>query len=111
MTKEEERVARGAGKVAFWAHKESIKKMLDDKYTLTATYLAHKKDVNIKYQQFRRYVKEFIRSQPDGDSGSAREEGKDIKKAVVVRTREPGQPAFVSSDTPRDKDSLVKRKE
>lgn len=108
MTKEEERRKRGDGKVAFWKHKESIKKMLDDKYTLTATYLAHKKDVNIKYQQFRRYVNEFIRSEPDGSSGRAREE---VKKAAVVRTREPGQPAFVSSDTPRDKDSLVKRKE
>jgi len=108
MTKEENRGKRGAGKVAFWAHKESIKKMLDDKYTLTATHLAHKKDVNIKYQQFRRYVNELIRSKADGNTRIPTE--KDTKEKRPIKPREPGQPAFVSSDTPRDRDSLIGRK-
>lgn len=65
MTKTEKDEARGAGRVAFWAHRESIKKMLEDKHTVMATYRAHKKEVNIGHAQFRRYVNEFIRNKPD----------------------------------------------
>lgn len=89
MTKKDERGKRGAGKVAFWAHKESIKKMLDDKYTLTATYLEHKKDVDIKYQQFRRYVNEFIRGKPE-EKPQAKPEPKtekELSTSEYLRTR------------------------
>jgi hypothetical protein len=63
MTKTEKRGVRGSGKVAFWARKESIKKMLDDKYSLMATFLAHEKDVGISYGQFRIYVNEYIKGE------------------------------------------------
>lgn len=55
---------RGAGKVAFWARKESIEKMLEAKHTMKATFLAHEKDVGISYGQFRLYVNEFIKEKP-----------------------------------------------
>jgi len=64
MKKAKKDVLRGAGKVAFWARKESIEKMLEAKHTLMATFLAHQKEVDIGYGQFRRYVNEFIRSKP-----------------------------------------------
>lgn len=64
MTKTEKRGVRGSGKVAFWARKESIKKMLDDKYSLMAIFLAHEKDIGISYGQFRIYVNEYIKEKP-----------------------------------------------
>jgi len=64
MTKTVKRGVRGAGKVAFWSRKESIKKMLDEKYSLMATFLAHEKEVGISYGQFRIYVNEYIKERP-----------------------------------------------
>lgn len=99
----------GAGRVAFLARIEIFKEKILAGHTIASVFEEHEKELGIGYKQFVNYVNRYIRSKPDANSGRAREEG--IKKTVVVRTREPGQPAFVSSDTPRDKDSLVKRKE
>ena len=111
MTKsEKEEKVRGAGKVAFWAHKDSIERMLEAKHTVMAAYRAHKKEVDIEYQQFRRYVNELIRSKDENQGkkpGSTSVEPRN--KKAVIRTRVPGQPAFVSSDTPRE--NLIKPKE
>jgi hypothetical protein len=114
MTKTEKRGVRGAGKVAFWARKESIGKMLEDKYSLIATFLAHEKELGIGYGQFRRYVDKFIKGKEndnkDRKSVRGTDTGRDSQRtgSTPIRTRTPGQPAFVSSDTPRD--DLVKPK-
>lgn len=39
--------------------------MLEDKHSITAVFLAHRKEVKIGYGQFRRYVNEFIRRKPE----------------------------------------------
>ncbi len=111
MTETEKRGIRGSGRVAFWARRESIKKMLDDKYSLMATFLAHEKEVGISYGQFRLYVHKYIRSNNDNSTGNNRETDRRrdsaSKKKPQVRTRSPDEPAFVSSDEPRSKDDLV----
>lgn len=81
--------SRGAGKVAFWAHKESIGKMLEAKHTLMATFLAHKKEVNIEYAQFRRYVNEFIRKPQNEDQSTPKVETKPKKEKGVKSQKEP----------------------
>ena len=104
MNKSRKDVPRGAGRVAFWARKESIEKMLEAKHTLMATFLAHKKELNIEYGQFRRYVNKYIKDKQNGDTDRATETEKGVtrKATTPVRTRTPDQPAFVSSPTPRD---------
>lgn len=107
MTKEENRGKRGEGKVAFWAHKASIKKMLDDKYTVTATHLAHKKDVNIKYQQFRRYVNELIRSDSTKEKTPERNEAKKEDVAAKIKSDPNYVANTLKSDPNRKKEDLT----
>jgi hypothetical protein len=110
VTKERNGPIRGAGRVGFLARQEGIKTMLEAGHPLLAIYQQYEKDMSISYSQFVKYVNKFIRSKPSGNNDRATEKGKDTKKATPIRTRVE-QPAFVSSDTPRDRDSLVKRKE
>ncbi|MEO9231650.1 MAG: hypothetical protein ABI216_22230 [Devosia sp.] len=87
MGKLKEYTPRGHGKVAFWAQKESIKKMLDEKHTVKATYLKHKDLVPIKIEQFRRYVKIFIRGESTEDkpveAKQTKTKGRKEKKPTV----------------------------
>lgn len=91
MTKsEKDERARGAGKVAFWAHKESIERMLEAKHTVMATFRAHKKQVDIEYAQFRRYVNELIRRKPKEKSSAEPEPKiaeKELSTSEYLRTR------------------------
>lgn len=107
MTEEEKADYRGAGLVAFWARKEEIKEMIDAKHTKRNVYRRYGAAMNISYEQFARYVNKYIKDIQHGDNDRAADKGKDIKKATPIRARTPDQPAFVSSDTPRDKDSLI----
>ena len=58
---------RGAGRVSFLARKESIQKMLDEGYPLTAIYKQHKSDLNISYGQFTRYIQKYFRNEDHAD--------------------------------------------
>ena len=98
MTKTEKGGKRGAGKVAFWARRESIKQMLDDKYTMTATFLAHKKELNIEYQQFRRYVKEYL-SEP--------QEGKKKQAIVKPEAKQKGKTTTEILNSPVNKEDII----
>lgn len=90
MTKsEKEEKARGAGKVAFWAHKDSIERMLEAKHTVMATFRAHKKEVNIEYAQFRRYVNELIRKTQDENQSTPKVETKPKKEKGTKPQKEP----------------------
>jgi len=110
VTKEKKGTIRGAGRVGFLARQEDIKKMVEAGHPLLSIYQKYEKDMSISYSQFVKYVHKFIRSKSSGDNDRAAEKGKDTKKTTPIRTRVE-QAAFVSSDTPRDRDSLVKRKE
>lgn len=111
MADEEKYFYRGAGRVAFLARQKEIKEMVDAGHPLRNVYRKYGDKLNISYGQFARYVNKFIRSKPHGNTDRATgETEKGVKAATPARTRVPGQPAFVSSDTPRDKDSLLKGK-
>lgn len=51
----------GAGRVAFLARKEDIKKRLEAGYTMVTLYDEYQKDLGISYGQFVNYVNKFIR--------------------------------------------------
>lgn len=57
------KVLRGAGRVAFLARIEAIRKAISEGYTLTAVYSDHEKHLGISYSQFARYVSKFISHQ------------------------------------------------
>ena len=98
----------GTGRVAFLARKDEIKARIEAGYTMVAVYEEHQKELGISYGQFVNYVNKYIKDKQHGNVGSATEKGKDAKEKRPIR--EPGQPAFISSDTPRDRDSLIGRK-
>lgn len=101
----------GAGRVAFLARIEIFKEKIIAGHTIASVFEEHEKELGgIGYKQFVNYVNKFIRSKSSGDNDRAAAE-KDSKEKRPIRTREPGQAAFISSDTPRDRASLVKRKE
>lgn len=105
MTEEAKDAFRGAGRVAFLAREKEIKEMIEAGHPTKNVYRKYGDKLNISYGQFARYVNKFIRRKPDENQGK-----KPAAPATKpIRTREPGQPAFVSSDTPRD--NLIKPKE
>ena len=102
---------KGSGRVAFLAHLEGIKKMIDAGHPLVSVFEEYEKKLSIKSGQFGKYVKKYIRNKRDENNDRTAAKGQGTKEKRPVRTREPGQQAFVSSDTPRDRDSLIGRKE
>lgn len=95
----------GTGKIAFLAREAAIREKIEAGYTVAMLHDEYKNEIEIEYGQFLNYVNRYIRSKPDESKGAKPA----TPVARAVRTREPGQPAFVSSDTPRD--NLVKPKE
>ncbi len=94
--RETKKPVRGAGRVAFLARQEGIKKMTEEGHPLLSIYQKYEGDLNISYSQFVRYVGRYIK-------GEVKNEPKPKQaKASPIRTRTPDQPAFVSSATPRD---------
>lgn len=54
------KLLRGAGRVAFLARVDAIRKAISEGYTLTVVYNDHQKHLGISYSQFARYVSKFI---------------------------------------------------
>jgi hypothetical protein len=104
MVDSKKKVRKGSGKVAFMAHLEGIKKMLDAGHPMISVFEEYEKKLSIKSGQFGKYVRKHIRNE-NGDTNRAIEEkGKNAarKETRPVRPRTSDQPAFVSSPTPRD---------
>jgi hypothetical protein len=98
----------GTGRVAFLARADAIREKIKAGHTVAMLHDEYKNEMGINYGQFLNYVNRYIRRKQDGDNDRATE--KDIKKSTPARTKTPDQPAFVSSDTPRDRESLIGRK-
>jgi hypothetical protein len=77
------KVRKGTGKVAFMAHLEGIKKMLDAGYPMISVFEEYEKKLSIKSGQFGKYVRKYIRSKPN--------EGEKTAKAVETKTTKPGE--------------------
>lgn len=60
---EQERRRRGFGRVRFIANIEAIRSGVDAGYPLVAIYERHKGELDLSYQQFARYVAQFIRNE------------------------------------------------
>ncbi len=101
------KVLRGAGRVAFLARIEAIRKAISEGYTLTAVYSDHATHLGISYSQFARYVSKFISHQEQrthrndhdqvtGQAGTVAPIGCDAGAGAdpgAVPAVQPGQPA------------------
>ena len=56
----------GAGRVAFLAHLETIRKEVEAGWTMQAVYDTHGPKLGITYSQFTRYVARFVKEKPPG---------------------------------------------
>lgn len=54
----------GAGRVAFLAHLETIRKEVEAGWTMQAVYDTHGPKLGITYSQFTRYVARFVKGKP-----------------------------------------------
>lgn len=96
MVDSKKKPRKGAGRVAFLAHLDGIKKMIEAGHPLVSVFEEYESKLSIKSGQFGKYVRKYIK-------GEVRNEPKPKQaKAAPIRTRAPDQPAFVSSPTPRD---------
>lgn len=76
--------SRGAGRVAFLARIEDIRKEIHAGYPLLAIYQEYEKHLKISYSQFARYVTRYIRSKP-------RYENEGEKPVPATESTEPGE--------------------
>ncbi|WGO96401.1 TraK family protein (plasmid) [Pseudomonas viciae] len=87
-----EAARRGAGRVAFLAHVEAIRKAVNEGWPATAIYEEHKAKVGITYSQFARYIARYITGADDGKpeassrKGAVYTEPKEKNKGVVYTT-------------------------
>jgi len=54
----------GAGRVAFLAHLETIRKEVEAGWTMQSVYDTHGPKLGITYSQFTRYVARFVKEKP-----------------------------------------------
>lgn len=55
---------RGAGRVAFLAHLDGIKKMIEAGHPLVSVFEEYENKLNIKSGQFGKYVRKYVRGEP-----------------------------------------------
>lgn len=60
---------RGTGRVAVFARKEEIQKLIEQGYPLIQIYEKYEDKLTIGYAQFVRYLNQYIRSKPDENEG------------------------------------------
>ena len=98
---------KGSGRVAFLAHLEGIKKMIDAGHPLVSVFEEYEKKLSIKSGQFGKYVKKYIRNKPTKEKIA---EAKEVKKEnVAAKIR--SDPNYVAntlkSDPNRKKEDLT----
>jgi hypothetical protein len=61
MTDTSSKTTRGHGRVAFFAHLDAFRKLLDAGYSLRSIYDDHSEKLGIGYPQFTKYVGRYIK--------------------------------------------------
>ena len=105
MALELKKNSRGAGRVAFLARIEDIRKMIDAGYTLLVIYEKYEKHLKISYSQFARYVTRYIRSKPRYENEGEKPVLATQTKAIDPGDKEKRKPGFThdpSSGSNRD---------
>jgi hypothetical protein len=83
MVDSKKKVRKGSGKVAFMAHLEGIKKMLDAGHPMISVFEEYEKKLSIKSGQFGKYVRKYIRNKSN--------EGEKTTRAVETKAGKPGE--------------------
>ena len=105
MALELKKNSRGAGRVAFLARIEDIRKMVDAGYSLLVIYEKYEKHLKISYSQFARYVTRYIRSKPRYEKEGEKRVPATETKTIDSGEKEKRKPAFThdpSSGSNRD---------
>lgn len=92
-----EAARRGAGRVAFLAHIEAIRKAVNEGWPATAIYEEHKARVGITYSQFARYIARYITGADDG-----KPEANSRKGAVYTESKEKDKGGVYTNSAGRD---------
>lgn len=106
-----ETARRGAGRVAFLAHIEAIRKAVNEGWPATAIYDQHKGNVGITYSQFARYIARYITGADDGKPEASNSKGdvyttpKETGNGVVYTSpaRSDDRGANVTSENTRER--------
>jgi len=86
------RVRKGTGKVAFMAHLEGIKKMLDAGYPMISVFEEYEKKLSIKSGQFGKYVRKYVK-------GESRNKPQTVKNEREVKEKEKSISEFIREPT------------
>jgi hypothetical protein len=92
MGDSEKKPRKGAGRVAFLAHLEGIKKMIEAGHPLVSVFEEYENKLSIKSGQFGKYVRKYIK-------GEVKNEVKPPEE------RKPKKPTEPNDDKPRFKPS------
>ena len=104
MTDTSSKTPRGHGRVAFFAHLDAFRKLLDEGHPLRSIYDSHSEKLGIGYPQFTKYVGRYIKkAKNDGHQKESLNQGQQQTAATNPATG-PGEqpkpsPATVTSST------------
>jgi hypothetical protein len=94
MGDSEKKPRKGAGRVAFLAHLEGIKKMIEAGHPLVSVFEAYENKLSIKSGQFGKYVRKYIKGEVKNEG---KPEAKDTGATRKPRGVESGHPKFKPS--------------
>lgn len=98
----------GAGRVAFLAHLETIRKEVEAGWTMQAVYDTHGPKLGITYSQFTRYVARFVKEKPPGrllraekePSSALTKQSAHFPKALETPAKPKPRPLFEATPPP-----------
>lgn len=97
MVDSKKKLRKGTGKVAFLAHLEGIKKMIEAGHPTIAVFEEYESKMTVKEQQFGKYVRKYVK----GESAKVKE----TKAETKPKKSEHGLPKFEKKE--RNRDDLV----
>ena len=99
MTDTSSKTPRGHGRVAFFAHLDAFRKLLDEGHSLRSIYDDHSEKLGIGYPQFTKYVGRYIKKVKN--HGHQKENLKQGQQAVATNAATgTGQQSSANSTAP-----------
>ena len=84
MVDSKKRVRKGTGRVAFLAHLEGIKKMIEAGHPLVSVFEEYESKLSIKSGQFGKYVRKYVKgevsNEPKGEKPADKPKEKSTKQ-------------------------------
>jgi hypothetical protein len=78
---------RGAGRVAFLAHLEGIKKMIDAGHPLVSVFEEYESKLSIKSGQFGKYVRKYVKGEMSNEPKGGKPADKPKEKSTKQKEK------------------------